>query len=186
VWLIKPRKSPTYRTILAAVDVDDGYPPQELETRGALNRQVLELATALALAESAELHIVNVWEVVGESMMRGSAFLSTPEETVNNWVEQAKQHHAESLDDLIREVSASVGADALEYLDQKTHLVKGSARDEIPALAERLDADLIVMGTVARTGVLGFIMGNTAETILNRIDCSVLALKPPGFESPVA
>ena len=31
----------------------------------------------------------------------------------------------------------------------------------------------------------GFIMGNTAETILNQIDCSVLAIKPPGFKTPV-
>jgi len=28
-------------------------------------------------------------------------------------------------------------------------------------------------------------MGNTAETILNKLDCSVLAVKPPGFETPV-
>jgi nucleotide-binding universal stress UspA family protein len=42
------------------------------------------------------------------------------------------------------------------------------------------------MGTVARTGISGFVMGNTAETILSQIDCSVLAIKPPGFETPVA
>jgi nucleotide-binding universal stress UspA family protein len=41
------------------------------------------------------------------------------------------------------------------------------------------------MGTVARIGIPGFIMGNTAETILNHIDCSVLAVKPPGFATPV-
>ena len=65
------------------------------------------------------------------------------------------------------------------------HLIKGWARKEIPAFAKSIDADLIVMGTVGRTGIPGFIMGNTAETILNQIDCSVLAIKPPGFETPV-
>jgi nucleotide-binding universal stress UspA family protein len=45
--------------------------------------------------------------------------------------------------------------------------------------------DLIIMGTVARTGIPGFLMGNTAETILNRIECSVLAIKPAGFVTPV-
>ena len=29
------------------------------------------------------------------------------------------------------------------------------------------------------------VMGNSAEKILNRIQCSVLALKPEGFISPV-
>jgi nucleotide-binding universal stress UspA family protein len=52
-------------------------------------------------------------------------------------------------------------------------------------LSRQLEADLIVMGTVARTGIPGFIMGNTAEAILNQIDCSVLAIKPPGFVTPV-
>lgn len=73
----------------------------------------------------------------------------------------------------------------LDYLQPLTHLLKGAARKEIPALAKRLAIDCIVMGTVARTGIRGFIMGNTAETILEQIDCSVLAIKPPGFVTPV-
>ncbi|MDH4124558.1 MAG: hypothetical protein OEW64_03880 [Gammaproteobacteria bacterium] len=31
----------------------------------------------------------------------------------------------------------------------------------------------------------GLFMGNTAETILNQIDCSVFTVKPPGFVGPV-
>ncbi|MDX2428746.1 MAG: universal stress protein [Xanthomonadales bacterium] len=62
---------------------------------------------------------------------------------------------------------------------------KVTPRKEIPALAKQIEADLIVMGTVARTGVPGFIIGNTAEAILGQIECSVLALKPPGFVTPV-
>jgi nucleotide-binding universal stress UspA family protein len=41
------------------------------------------------------------------------------------------------------------------------------------------------MGTVARTGIPGLIIGNTAEAILDQITCSVLAAKPPGFVTPV-
>ena len=41
------------------------------------------------------------------------------------------------------------------------------------------------MGTVGRTGIPGVIIGNTAEAILNRVTCSVLAVKPPDFETPV-
>ena len=42
------------------------------------------------------------------------------------------------------------------------------------------------MGTVAGTGISGLLMGNTAEMILTQIDCSVLAVKPEGFVSPVS
>lgn len=45
--------------------------------------------------------------------------------------------------------------------------------------------DTIVMGTVARVGIAGFFIGNTAETILGRVSCSVLAVKPEGFVTPV-
>ncbi len=73
----------------------------------------------------------------------------------------------------------------MDYLKPQTHLVKGLACKEIPALTRRIEADLVVMGTVGRTGVPGFIVGSTAETILNQIDCPVLAIKPPGFATPI-
>jgi universal stress protein E len=183
VWLIKPAKQKAYRRILAAVDVGDSYPPEELASRRVLRRQILELASSLALSDFAELHVAHAWEPVAESALRG--VMHTPEEKYIDYVEQERRDHAASLDGLMHDVTGDLGQDALNYLKPRTHLVKGSARKEISALAKQIEADLVVMGTVARTGVPGFIMGNTAETILNQIDCSVLAVKPPGFITPV-
>jgi nucleotide-binding universal stress UspA family protein len=185
VWLVKPEKADSYRRILAAVDVDDNYPPEELKTRQALNGTVMELASSLAVSEFAELHVVHAWEAVGESAMRHGAFIRQPEDKVNAYVDKVYQHHAQLLDALMQGMSAKLGPDAIEFIKPQQHLVAGAARKEIPALAKDLQVDCIVMGTVARTGVRGFIMGNTAETILEQIACSVLAIKPPGFVSPV-
>lgn len=55
----------------------------------------------------------------------------------------------------------------------------------IPQLAQDLDIELVVMGTVARAGLSGFITGNTAEMIINNINCSLLVVKPEGFITPV-
>lgn len=184
VWLVKPQTEKSYTRILAAVDVDDSYPPTELKSRHALNRQILEMATSLALSDFAELHVVAVWRAIGESLMRG-AFLRTPEAQIVVYVEQVRHRHEASLEGLMRRVTSTLGQDAAEYLNPRPHLVKGWARKEIPILAKQLAADVIVMGTVARTGISGFIMGNTAEMILNQIDCSVLAIKPSGSETPV-
>jgi nucleotide-binding universal stress UspA family protein len=184
VWLIKSETAKPYRRILAAVDVNDEYPPEQHAARTALNRQILEMAISLALSEFAELHIVHAWEAMGESTMRG-AFLHTPEDKINAYVEQVRQQQAARFDSLIQEVTSSMGQDAVNYLNPQTHLVKGQARKEIPVLAKQISCDLVVMGTVARTGIPGFIMGNTAETILNQIDCSVMAIKPPSFQTPV-
>ena len=73
----------------------------------------------------------------------------------------------------------------MDFANPKIHLAKGWAHEEIPKLAKELNIDAMVMGTVGRIGVPGFIMGNTAETILSQINCSVVAIKPPGFKTNV-
>lgn len=184
VWLDTQQAPKAYRRILVAVDVDDSCPPQELKTRHLLNVQSMEMAASLALSEFAELHVAYIWMAIGESAMRG-AFLRMPEDQVAAYVEKVRRHQEDRLNALMREVTDKLGRDALDQLQPQTHLVKGLARREIPALAKWLEADLVVMGTVARTGVPGFIVGNTAETILNQLDRSVLAIKPLGFVTPV-
>ncbi|WP_268870400.1 universal stress protein [Marinobacter nauticus] len=52
-------------------------------------------------------------------------------------------------------------------------------------MVENYDIDLIVMGTVGRVGIPGLIIGNTAESILEQAKCSVLAIKPEGFKTPI-
>ncbi|MCB1706717.1 MAG: universal stress protein [Halioglobus sp.] len=184
VWLVKPQKKKSYGCILAAVDVYDEYPPEELEIQYRLNQEILAAAASLALSEFAELHIVYAWHARSESAMRG-AYMHTTEAEIDAYLEQERRRHEVNLEALTREISNEQGQDRVDYLKPKTHLLKGWARKEIPAMAKELTADVIVMGTVARTGIPGIIMGNTAETILNQIDCSVLAIKPPGFETPV-
>lgn len=65
------------------------------------------------------------------------------------------------------------------------HLLKGAADVLIPQVAKREQIDLIVMGTLNRTGISGFLIGNTAEKILHQVECSVMTAKPDGFVSPV-
>jgi universal stress protein E len=43
----------------------------------------------------------------------------------------------------------------------------------IAIVAEGLRADLVVMGTIARTGISGLIIGNTAESILDQLTWAV-------------
>ena len=55
----------------------------------------------------------------------------------------------------------------------------------IPGLAQEKHIDVIVLGTVCRTGVPGLSIGNTAERVPRQADCSVLTVKPEGFVTPV-
>jgi len=184
VWLIKPVAPKKYRKVLALVDVNDAYPELELRSRRLLNQHIVELATSLAIADFAELHIMHAWEASGESAMRGK-FIHAPEEKVSAYVDLVRRQRESNLDKLMTEVTGHLGLETLDYLKPKVHMVKGCGRKVIPQLAKEIDADLVVMGTVARTGIPGFIIGNTAESILHQIDCSVLAIKPVDFVTPI-
>lgn len=70
-------------------------------------------------------------------------------------------------------------------LSPQVHLVTDPPDFAILQHIERHSVELLVMGTIARTGIAGMVVGNTAERLLPRIPCSVLAVKPAGFVSPV-
>jgi universal stress protein E len=57
-------------------------------------------------------------------------------------------------------------------------LKQGPIDKVLTSEAARLKAQLVVMGTVGRTGVKGKLLGNTAEKVLAMLRTDVLALKP--------
>ena len=69
--------------------------------------------------------------------------------------------------------------------DDFVHILKGDAPTVIPEFASLEGVDLIVMGTVGRSGMVGMLIGNTAEQILDQIECSVIAVKPSSYISPI-
>ncbi len=62
--------------------------------------------------------------------------------------------------------------------EKNFRLKQGPAAKVITSEAARLKAQLVVMGTVARTGVRAKLIGNTAEQVLARLKTDVLAIKP--------
>lgn len=180
VWLLKEGGRVPYQRILACVDFDPSRPEEAVE----LNRQILVLAAAQALAESAELHVVHVWEAAAENVLRvwGS---SSSEANIAEYVGLERQRHELWLNELMAAAAGWIGQEAMDYLKPRLYLPRGNAGKEVPLLAHELAADLIVMGTLGRSGIPGLLIGNTAETILHKVECAVLALKPPGFVSPV-
>jgi universal stress protein E len=173
VWLMKKNKRREYSRVLAAVDPDPTEKP-----RDALNTLIMDLATSLSEAEESELHVVNAWEFRAESMLRHSGFMKIQSEEVDRIARAERKKKKLALDSLL---------EGYQGIDKKkhVHLIKGDARKVIPDFARKKRAELVVMGTVGRTGIQGFFIGNTAEEILNQVECSVLAVKPPGFQTPV-
>lgn len=169
VWIRKPARRGGFGRLLAAVDPD----PDDA-TRTALNTTILRLSAALAVSAGAEFHVVHAWGLIGEAMMRFGAGISETE--LRDLTRRERELHLR----LTRELLA-----AASVAPTRLHMVKGAAERVVPSLVQSEQIDLLVMGTVGRTGIAGFIIGNTAEQILDEVDCSVLAVKPEGFVSPV-
>lgn len=182
LWILKPKSKPVSRIILAAVDASEDYPEEELATRLALNMKILEIASALALNLASELRIISVWSARYESSMRGP-LINTPAEEVDKYTKDLQEAAETSFGKLLGVVKDSLEPESFQFLSPTSELLKGSPADRIPDYANELNPGLVVMGTVARTGIPGFIMGNTAEKILTKLNQSVLAIKPDGFDS---
>ncbi len=122
----------------------------------------MELGCSMARLHDAQLHVLHAAEY--------PAFDSIlPAE----YHRDAEQH-----------IAAQLGKFELAQPAQ-VHVVAVSPDFAIMNHIERHSIELLVMGTVSRTGISGLITGNTAERLLPQIPCSVLAVKPTGFKSPV-
>ncbi|EEM2842191.1 universal stress protein UspE [Salmonella enterica subsp. enterica serovar Muenchen] len=71
-------------------------------------------------------------------------------------------------------------------IDEKvTHVEKGLPEEVIPDLAEHLQAGIVVLGTVGRTGLSAAFLGNTAEQVIDHLRCDLLVIKPDEYQTPV-
>ncbi len=169
VWVMKPTRGKRFPRILAAVDAD----PTD-EAGESLNATILQLASSLASQDKAELHVIHAWTLLYENLMRGHGGFTESE--ILDCGKGEERRHRNALDSLLA-----------KYTDRTptVHLIEGDADVVIPQFAKTENVDLLVMGTVCRTGIPGVFIGNTAEKILDEVDCSVLTVKPEGFVSPV-
>lgn len=161
VWVVRPERAAP-RQILAAVDATTSD-----SAHSALNTQILAFAAMAMQAPEAELHLVHAWRPADAAELAG-------DQDPDDWRARYQK--------LVEELLAGHPIDRART---HVHLVEGEPAQVIADTAARLEIDLVVMGTVCRTGVAGFLIGNTAETVLRQVACSVLAVKPPGFITPV-
>lgn len=173
VWLCRPIEH-ARADIQVAVAID----PQSGEQAGHdLAGRLLKLSRSLADTCSGELNVISCWDYPLEEYLRGNVWIRMSEAQLQQTVRGAQAGHRVALEALIRE--SGIGG---KY---HLHHVRGRPEQLISTLIETKEIDILVMGTVGRTGIPGFTMGNTAENVLRKVNCSVLAVKANGFISPV-
>ncbi len=167
VLLVKDHLWPENGKILAAVNVGS----DEAEHQ-QLNNKITEEALNLAKIIKAQVHLIN-------------SFPGTP---VNIAIEIPEFNSTEYNDAMLKHHQEAMNAHAKTF-DLATEFIaveEGLPEDVIEEAANKLDAELVVLGTVGRTGLSAAFIGNTAEHVIDRLNCDVLALKPDGYISPLA
>jgi len=168
VWVHSPLTA-TADAVLVALG------PME-PTSHDLNIKLLELGSSLARTGDSELHVVHGWRLEGEAMIRSPRMGYSPEEV--DAMGDAVRREAEQEITKLRE--AVPGARHASII-----LGNGDSADVIAAAIDEVNPATVVMGTLARSGIPGYIIGNTAERVLVEVNRSVLAVKPEGFVTPI-
>lgn len=170
VWIENPEGPRRFSRILVAVNPDPAAPEDQAQAV-----ELLRTAAAVARLHGAELHVLHAWKLPGEWTV--SALSAADPELApvfGSTINTRSKHLEDALE------AAGVAGSQV-----RIHLVHQRATRAILDALQATQPDLLVMGTVGRTGIPGFFIGNTAERVLGEATCSILARKPAGFVSPV-
>ncbi|GMU33322.1 MAG: hypothetical protein AMXMBFR20_11940 [Planctomycetia bacterium] len=159
VWITQRRNGEEIKSVLVA---------HCLRPVGDL---AMEYGCAMAELNGAQLHVIHSLEFPKFDCKFPSVVSSAKAEALRS---EAQQHIESQLKNFNFNQQPQV------------HIVTDPPDLAIMQHIEKCDIELLVMATIAHTGIAGFLIGNTAERLLPQIPCSVLAVKPPEFVSPVS
>ena len=166
VWITRPDVDPLeVSTIVAAVDTSP------------VGEKIIEAAVTAAQLINSRLLIVHAIKFPLEGSLKRTECSS---EEIDAYREKVRSE-AEQL------ITERLAQTDYRTLDQGTlvRIVEGPADTIVEEAVIDENADLLVMGTLGRGGIPGFLLGNTAERLLPKLRCSLLAIKPDDFVSPV-
>ncbi len=173
VWVVREEIGDKFDRIAVAIDRPDVYADQD-------NRRDLALSLidhAIQLASFFQIDTVDVvyaWDAVGADLVRSSRSGISAQEA-KEYMQECEHDSCNWLDEFIKIANQRFGCASGDLTAQP---VFGRPRIALVDKVHELESDVLLMGTIARSGALGLLIGNTAEAVLDRLQCSVLALKP--------
>jgi nucleotide-binding universal stress UspA family protein len=126
-------------------------------------KQALSLATSFAKRFGAHIDVLHVLDESPDYIKYVSAEIASFEKKARAMAGE----HLEAMGEQVK--SAGLSA--------TTHLQKGRAAEMVASEADRLESDLIVMGTHGHTGFAHVTLGSVAERTLRLAPCSVLTTR---------
>lgn len=145
------------------------------ETTRRLNVKLLKLAGSMAKIHDSRLHIVHAWRLDGDSTA-SSRRLFYPWAEMEALATTVVTEARAELDWLIDRAG-------LDRSDLSRHVRNGHTVDVLIAAIRDINPRTFLMGTSARAGIQGLLLGNTAERVIGAVNRPVLVVKPQGFRT---
>ena len=175
ILLSRPEPENRSNRILAAVDPMDCSGAFGISAN-ALNQKIMALANNVAYNTGQKIHVLNCWRHPMKERLLTNEKLSDVE--VHNVLLAARDQQKKCLVDFLKTTSR-------QQLPHRIHLRQGNPEQLIPSIAQDHRINLVIMGSVGRSGLDGLMVGNTAERILCNSNLSLLTVKPSNYQ-PVA
>ncbi len=167
VWVAKPEAQPAPKRLLVASDLS------------SVSDAALRLAIQIGSLAGASVDVVHVFVSPFARLWDAGLLEARQEETF----------HSRALTDakarLEQQLARAAAGQSPE--DVKAEVIEGTGHADVYLLelVKRRQIDLLVIGTMARSGIPGVFIGNTAERLLVQASCSMLAVKPADFKCPI-
>ncbi|MCA9033600.1 MAG: universal stress protein [Planctomycetaceae bacterium] len=166
VWLVKAVPDDDDRLdILATTDLTE------------IGGDILGLSVGLAKCIPSRLSVLHVAEGTVERYMRRTGVS----------VEQLEEMRARSIEEATHRVHDQLAQTDFRTLENGVQVKVASGPADVGILnaIQNLNINVVVMASQARGGVSGMVLGNTAETLLSEVSCSLIVIKPDDFKCPL-
>ena len=171
LWLVKPQDIAETPVFVAAID-----PMHQHDKPAALDDEILHVSKGVAAKVGGDVHAFHAYDPrIAVATATANAYIpvSLPFDEIE---QQMHEDHLKRFNEI---------TNFHKLDDDKAHLVAGLTHEELPLIAEKLQADVVVMGAVARNRWKRLFIGATAERTLEDLPCDLLIIKPDWFKTPV-
>jgi len=154
VWVVKAGTAPGIKRMLCPVDCSDP------------SRRALRNAVHLARNCNAELTVLNVIQPWGSFNPAYTSLDDVAAEAQSAYMEEQQSR----LDRFLQDFD-------FHGVSWKNEVRQGAPHREILTVTGEMQPDLIVMGTVGKTGLTRILMGSVTEKVVREMPCSVITVK---------
>lgn len=167
VWMVKDQPWPEGGRAVVAVNLASEEPHHD-----ELNQKLIRETVLLAdMVNHTEVHLVGAYPITPINIA-----IELPDFDPSVYNDAIRGQHLVAMKALRQKFSIG---------EELTHVAKGLPEEVIPDIASHLEAGIVVLGTIGRTGLSAAFLGNTAEQVIDHLRCDLLAIKPDDFKSPI-